>query len=149
VLGAHVYDRLVVVYRNNVALNSLSCMYFFEGLLQSRFEINVLIQIIFRNVSHGCLYLLNDISRGGCSGRDADPFGTGKIERKQLACVFNMVRLAVPAADIVKLDRVGTVPSTYHYHDVSIGGKPCRIRLPACGSIADRIENQYIGIVLW
>ena len=73
VLCAYVYDRFRIVYRANSTLNLLSRMYFFEGLIQSFCEVDILLHgVVIHDFSHSLLNLLNDMCRCGRAGGNAD-----------------------------------------------------------------------------
>ena len=80
VLGANVYCNFGVAYRINSTLDFLSCMYFFEGLIQHFLERSAFLQSIsIHNFSHSFLNLLNDMCRCGRAGRNPDFLGITKV----------------------------------------------------------------------
>ena len=80
VLGADIDDRFRIVDRANGTLYLLSRMYFFEGLIQSFCEVDILLHgVVIHDFSHSLLNLLNDMCRCGRAGGNADLLGVTKV----------------------------------------------------------------------
>ena len=79
-LGADIDDCFRIVDRANGTLYLLSRMYFFEGLIQSFCEVDILLHgVVIHDFSHSLLNLLNDMCRCGRAGGNADLLGVTKV----------------------------------------------------------------------